>query len=306
MVKEAFDFVSIHYPFNQNTAIKIWRWDLYDKYIKYIQENSIYEAEVIMPSLSILNECDTLKYLKICPSIDAPEKYDFSPLYGRNIRYLHCTNRYGNGMKQIGVIDFSKIKGLESLSLEANRGTINYNLINTLKSLDIGAYKSLSGDISDLFCSKELDTLSIIGSSISSIKGIERSDKIKCVFLSRNRNLRDISALKLVKNSIRSLCIQYSPYLGDFTVLGELENLEKLEIRGIKNIHSLDFIENMKNLKTFIFDANIQDGDLTPCLNLQYVYTPYQRHHYNVNIKDLPKGIFAKGNESIEEWRRLE
>ena len=307
MVKrDKFDFVSIHYPFNKQTAIKIWIPELYEEYVQYIQDNDIQEAEVIMPSLSILHACPSLRYLKVCPSISSPDSFDFSPLYERPINFLHCINRHGDKMKKIGIIDFSRICGLESLSLEVNRGTINYNTIETLKSLDVGSYKSSSGDISNLFCSKQLDTLSVIGSTIYSLGGIEKSSSLQYLSLIRNRNLYDISALKKVKHSLKTLCIHYSPNIENYSVISELDHLEKLEIRGVKSIPSLNFVTKMHNLKTLVFDTNIQDGDLTPCLNLQYAFTPTQKKHYNVSVDKLPKGIYVRGNESIDEWRRLE
>ena len=50
---------------------------------------------------------------------------------------------------------------------------------------------------------------------------------------------------------------------------------------------------------------NVQNGDLSPCLNLSYVYCQKNRKHYNLKDKELPKGKYYRGNESIDEWRRL-
>ena len=61
----------------------------------------------------------------------------------------------------------------------------------------------------------------------------------------------------------------------------------------------------MKNLKTFIFNMNVKDGDLTPCLDLSYVSVK-NRKHYNLKDADLPKEQYVRGNETIEKWRRLE
>ena len=62
----------------------------------------------------------------------------------------------------------------------------------------------------------------------------------------------------------------------------------------------------MKNLKTFKFDMNVQDGDLTLCLDLSYVSSLKNRKHYNLKNNELPKGQYVRGNETIEQWRRLE
>jgi hypothetical protein len=62
----------------------------------------------------------------------------------------------------------------------------------------------------------------------------------------------------------------------------------------------------MKNLKTFFFDYNVLDGDLSYCLNVPNVCCDRVRKHYNLKDTDLPKGEFFAGNENIEEWRRIE
>ena len=141
---------------------------------------------------------------------------------------------------------------------------------------------------------------------IHSLEGIEQSEKMQCLYLYYNRSLKDISALANVKKTLKALRIENCPKLEDFSVLAELENLELLELTGKNTLPNLEFIKKMKNLKTFIFDMNILDGDLTPCLELSYVYSRKNRKHYNVKEKDMPKGKYVRGNEDIEMWRRFE
>ena len=88
--------------------------------------------------------------------------------------------------------------------------------------------------------------------------------------------------------------------------MGELENLELLELSGSNELPSLSFLKKMKRLKTFIFSMNVKDGDVTPCLGLSYVYSEKNRKHYNLKDIELPKGHYVRGNETIDEWRRLE
>jgi hypothetical protein len=51
---------------------------------------------------------------------------------------------------------------------------------------------------------------------------------------------------------------------------------------------------------------NVLDGDLSLCKNLSYVYSEIDRKHYSLKDALLPKGKYIRGNESIEEWRKLE
>lgn len=172
--------------------------------------------------------------------------------------------------------------------------------------MNAGSFKGENRDLTDLFCSKELDTLRLIQCGVYSLDGIETSEKIQCLYLDYNRSLRDISALEKVKKTLRLLRIDCCPKIEDFSVLGELENLELLELTGSNTLPDLNFIKRMKNLKTFVFNFNVSDGDLSPCLDLSYVYSDRNRKHYNIKDKDLPKNEYVRGNENIEEWRRLE
>ena len=47
----------------------------------------------------------------------------------------------------------------------------------------------------------------------------------------------------------------------------------------------------MPKLKFFSFvDTNIDDGDLTPCMRLEYAGTLNKRH-YNMKAEDLPRKL---------------
>lgn len=306
-MKENFKFTSIKYPFNKSDAIQVVaNNNTIDEYIGYINKRKIEQAEIIMPDLSILKKCQSLKYLKIYPSYDAVE-FDFSPLYQLSeVKMLNVGNEYGEHFQFCAEIDFAKIKGLIDLSFSHNGATLNYDKLHLLKSLSVGGFKGKRGDLSDLFCSKVLDTLELRECKVVSLDGIEISDEIQCLYIYHNRNLKDISALKKVKSTLKALRIVNCSKIEDFSVLAELENLELLELTGSNVLQNLHFIRKLESLKTFIFDMNVLDGDLTSCLNLSYVYCDKSKKHYNLKDKDLPKGKYIRGNESIEEWRRLE
>ena len=63
----------------------------------------------------------------------------------------------------------------------------------------------------------------------------------------------------------------------------------------------------MKKLKSFIFNVNIEDGDLSLCKNIDYAFSQKNRKHYNYKDDDLPKkssSDFGRNNE-IDEWRKV-
>lgn len=76
--KAKIDFDSIIYPFDKKTAIHVWRPELYDEYVRYINKHRLTQAKIVMPSLDILYDCPTLQYLHIHPRFDSPDEYDFN------------------------------------------------------------------------------------------------------------------------------------------------------------------------------------------------------------------------------------
>lgn len=317
ILREGFAFKSITHPLNILDAIVIRSipaptpqhelggisTKTLEEHIDFINANKIEKISINSESIDFITKCPSLKYFSITPTDNSDNNFDYSPLYDMpQVKSLGCSTRYGKREELSTSIDCSKLKGLESLFVNGN-GFKNFEQIHTLKSLKFFYYDIY--DLSDAFCSTILDTLSITKGKFSSLNGIEKSEKLQCLYLYYNHSLQDISALAKVKKSLKALHIENSSKISDFSVLGELENLEHLFLIGSNELPNLDFLKTMKNLKTFVFSMNVQNGDLSPCLNLSYVYCQKNRKHYNLKDKELPKGKYYRGNESIDEWRRL-
>ena len=272
--------------------------------VEFINRYRIEKALIIAENIDFITMCPTLKHLRIIPADSSADEFDYSPLYKMSqIKSLQCSTIYGFREEFSTCIDCAKINGLEDIHI-ANFGYKNFNTVETLKGLSLSNYEKM--DMSEAFSSSILDTLSIFQSKIITLEGIQKSQKMQCLYLYYNRSLQDISVLKKVKRTLRALRIENCPKINDFSVLRELENLELLELSGSNELPSLGFLKKMKNLKTFIFNMNVKDGDLTPCLDLSYVYSEKNRKHYNLKDTELPKAQYVRGNETIEKWRRLE
>lgn len=272
--------------------------------VEFINRYRIEKALIIAENIDFITMCPTLKHLRIIPADSSADEFDYSPLYKMSqLKSLQCSTIYGFREEFSTCIDCAKINGLEDIHI-ANFGYKNFNTVETLKGLSLANYEKR--DMSEAFSSSILDTLSIFQSKIITLEGIQKSQRMQCLYLYYNRSLQDISALKKVKRTLRALRIENCPKINDFSVLGELENLELLELSGNNELPSLSFLKKMKNLKTFIFNMNVKDGDLTPCLDLSYVYSEKNRKHYNLKDTELPKTQYVRGNETIEKWRRLE
>lgn len=272
-----------------------------EEHVMYINSMQLEKASIFASDLKFLRYTPTLKYLSIALCNEDGD-IDYSSIYEMpQIKSLAIGNYDFTPLRKS--IDYSKINGLEDLYI-SGKGHTNYENIETLKSLTIE--EGGCEDLNSIFTSQYLDTLYMIKCGLHSLDGIENSKKMQCLYLHYNRSLRDINALSKVKKTLRALRIENCPKIEDFSVLGELENLELLELTGKNSLPDLQFIKKMKNLKTFVFDMNVMDGDLSPCLDLSYVHSRKNRKHYNVKDKEMPRGKYVRGNESIELWRRME
>ena len=214
--------------------------------IEYINRYRVEKALIVAENIDFITMCPTLKHLRIIPADSSANKFDYSPLYKMpQIKSLQCSTVYGFREEFSTCIDCAKINGLEDIHI-ANSGYENFNTVETLKGLSLSNYEKR--DISEVFSSSILDTLSIFQSKIITLEGIQKSQKMQCLYLYYNRSLQDISALKKVKRTLRALRIENCPKINDFSVLGELENLELLQLSGSNTLPSLDFLKTMKNL----------------------------------------------------------
>lgn len=310
-------FVPVTFPYNKPDGILLENLKLGDL-IDYIQKNQIKKAYLFqIVDYGFLKECPDLEHIAIEFSLPFSEysncakkgskivmQYDLSPLYSLSkLKTLSAWENEEPFMQTNISIDVSRLVNLQSLTSDYSY-LYNLEKMKGLKLLNLYHYSK--ENLLDLPLIGELETFKLTFSKLQDFTGIEKAESLQCLYLHHNRLLKDISSLKSLKRSLKALRIENCPKIEDFSVLAELENLELLEICGNNTLPSLSFIKSMKNLKTFVFNVNVEDGDLSHCLDLSYVYSEKNRKHYNLKDKDLPKGTYVRGNENIEEWRRLE
>lgn len=310
-------FVPVTFPYNKPDGILVE--NKYDENIaNYINSKSITKVYLQhLHDFSFLQNCVNVEHLSI--ELQLPEseyskcerignsiikEYKLDSLYSlKKLKSLSIGENEVPFIKSKVCINLSKLSTLQYLSCQYSYVT-EIHTLNKLSVLRLSGYNK--ENLCSICSSKNLNTLYLNFSKIESLNGIEQFEKIQCLYLHYNRRLRDISSLSKVKQSLRALRIENCSSIEDFSVLGELENLELLELSGNNQLPNLDFLKTMKNLKTFVFNINVLDGNLTPCLDLSYVFSAKNRKHYNLKDKDLPKGLYVRGNESIEEWQRIE
>ena len=315
--RDGIPFIPVTFPANRPDGIIIEDLQI-QQLIDYVNKNNLKKAYIQnVHNYEFLKECIGLEHIRLQLRLpfsdygDLQKKgeryikvYDVDALYSLvNLKSLEIIDTENPIITSKMSVDLSRFSKLEYYSGEYGY-ICNLGQAKHLKFISFSHYKK--ADLSELRDLEQLDTIEMVQSGLCSLDGCERLKKLQCLYLHYNRRLSDISALREVKDSLRALRIENCPKIKDFSVLGELENLELLELTGSNELPNLDFIKTMKNLKTFTFTMNVLDGDLSPCLNLSYVYSEKNRKHYNIKDAMLPKNAYVRGNEDIEEWRRRE
>lgn len=307
-------FVAVTYPFNRHDALLVENLHV-DEMISYIKHQNITKAYIQnFAELNFLQDCPSLQHIAIelripfqnYSQLRAKSKiaYDFSPLAEMsNLVSLDLRDNERPGSKAVGCLDISKLISLQQYSGEY-KFVKNLSLGTQLKTLRLIRYDKF--DISEISNLKQIDTLHFSFSKLHTLGGCGELPQLQCLYLHNNRLLSDISDLKYCSKSLRALRIENCSNIQDYSALYSLSNLELLEISGNGSIPSLHFVDMMPNLKTLVFSINVEDGDLSPCDHLQWVYSEKNKRHYNRKDADLPKIKYHRGNENIIEWRRLE
>lgn len=310
-------FVPVTFPNNIADGILINNQNANES-VRYIQKANSKKAYLSgITRFDILNPCTSLQHLYIelkLPSSFINEcktrgnkslyTFDCSPLYHlSNLLSLEISAFERPNTKIDFFIDLSNFRKLQYYSGDYTF-IQNIESSTTLKSLILHKYKCT--DLTNFSLLSNLDTLELTFSKINTLNGLQYLSNLKCLYLKYNKNLSDISSLREIKNTLTALRIENCPNITDFSTLKGMEHLELLELSGSNHLPDLSFLSHMPKLKTFIFSMNVCNGNLSPCQSLQYVYSEKNRRHYNLRDAELPKGVFYHGNESVEEWRRLE
>lgn len=259
--------------------------------IELINQNGLEKAIIIGNDISFIKQCPSLKYVKIYPSSDCLSGFDYSPLYEMpRIKYLSCATEYGEKWKCKTTIDYSKIRGLEELSL-AGYGHLNYQRIPSLLKLCLDNQKIDSFESFDL---PNLKQLRVTSCTNTSINGIEHFPKLQRLSLAYMKKLHDISALGSVSKTLRSLYLGSCPKIDSFDCLKQMHQIEFLELIGNNEISNLDFLNDMSHIQLLRLTMNVLDGNLSQCRKIPYVDIK-GRKHYNCKNKDLQKIIPSQG-----------
>lgn len=267
-----------------------------EEHIALINTMKLDKATIIAEDLDFLPRCPSLRHISIQFSKGADRELDFSPLYELpQVESVHIAAPNMGLTKGPAIhIDFTRLHGLRSVSVGTN-DVYNYHLVPTLEEL-WHSNDRRHRNLTEISCSPHLKRLDLLCCSTKSLEGIGRFP-LQQVNLSYLRGLEDISALSGCADTLRALSIDACGRVRDFSCLHDLHNLECLHLMGGQVLPDLSFLRKMPKLRIFTFSMTVEDGDLTPCLEVPYVWCAKGKKHYNLKDRDLPKDESYPGFE---------
>ncbi|MCM1500889.1 MAG: hypothetical protein NC124_20720 [Clostridium sp.] len=247
-----------------------------EKYISYIKKykvKGVYLCSIYfdLKNIDFLNHCNSIEKINLnCSSID-----DYSGLYYlQNLKELIL-------QESRGVVDLGRISQLEMLIIDMkNKSITGLDKMEHLESLTLYHYNPKSRDLTELRLRSAIRSLSLVQSSIETLKGCEKFihlEVLECYYLSK---LCDIRYIQSNAKTLQVLKFEVCKKIRNHEVIAELCGLEQLMFTNCGDISSIQFIEDMPQLRSFTFmKTNIIDGNLYPCERLEYVAFSNKKHY---------------------------
>ncbi|UJF28467.1 hypothetical protein L0M13_09250 [Planococcus sp. 107-1] len=244
--------------------------------IQYIQTHQIKRVKV-----TDYYEESQIDFLRECPSI---ESFLLQGPYVKNVSGLY----HLKGLKFLSIndtapslsIDFSQLTGVEEINGTLPPKAAALDSLIHLKKIRIWGYKPKGKDLKEFTEMKALEDLELINSNIISLEEIQGLKKLHRLGLFRMRNLGDISAIQQLSGNLKDLDIESAKKIADFSPIGKVQSLEYLALNNCGTIPSIRFITQLPHLKGVRFwDSTVEDGDVSPCLQLDYAYFTNKKHY---------------------------
>jgi hypothetical protein len=232
------------------------------------------------PDLSFLARFPWVKHLTIMNS----EMIDISAVSSlAQLRFLILSGR----TKQL--LDLANFPLLEELRIEWWRKLRFSDSMESLRVLSLSHYAPASGDLTGLPQIPQLDDLDLVQASNLTLSGIERFPEIRRLTVAYFPKLVDLSPLTAFADGVLEI-LEFGncPKLAHHDQVRVIRSLRRLAFNKCGEIPSLSFLNELPALESFSFvNTNIIDGDLTPCLRLQFAGF-FNKRHYSHRDSDFP------------------
>lgn len=264
--------------------------------IAYIQEHQIINVDLSY-------ELDQVDFLSECPDIErvslgGEDLKDVSGLYHLNNLKSLSINEIRSSLE----IDFQRIPSLEVLYGQLPLKAKGIGTLKNLKEMRLWGYKPKTKNLEQFSDLKNLESLELIQSNITSLLGAEGLESLEKLGLFYLRSFYDLKIIKYLTTSLRILEIENCKKIGDFTPIADLKSLEKLFMMDCGELASIQFVNQLPRLKLLAFGGTIVlDGDLYPCERIEEVYFT-QKKHYTHRLKEYT-AVRKKETEIMTAWQ---
>ena len=159
----------------------------------------------------------------------------------------------------------------------------------SLRALSLSHYAPASGDLTGLPAIPKLEDLDLVQSRNLTLSGVNRFPGLKRMTIAYFPRLVDLSPLiAFADGALEVLEFANCPNLTHHDQVKVIQSLRRLAFNKCGEIPSLRFLDDFLALESFSFvDTNILDGDLTPCLRLQFAGF-LDKRHYSHRSSDFP------------------
>ncbi|WBW97206.1 hypothetical protein [Oceanirhabdus sp. W0125-5] len=246
-----------------------------EQYLNYIKNNEI--SSIYISSLYFLEDnidflLDLIFVKKINISATSIKNYD-GLKHLKNLKELILSNLNTK-------VDLSNNIFLETLSIDLDKKIVGLEKLSSLKKFKIWKYKPKSRNLTELSNLSSIEELTVTQSTITSLKGCGKFKNLKKLELNYINKLEFIDQLELNADILKSLRIDNCKKIKNHNYVSCLKELELLSFCDCDKISTIEFIRNLPKLKQFMFvNTNVIDGDLSPCLGLEYVGFSNKRHY---------------------------
>ncbi|PEM28492.1 hypothetical protein CN582_13930 [Bacillus wiedmannii] len=258
-----------------------------DEYVDFINTNNftdvyINDLRYSLNHISFLERCPQIESLHISSTYIT----DYSALYKlKNLKSLALEEP----QVPLNVTALESYTNLEELHIQWNNNITGFESCPNLKELYIWKYKPKQKNLEELMSLQKLEKLSITHGNINSLKGCRAFSKLKHLEINYLRNLEHIDEIENNASTLTYIEFDHCSKMKNHDYLRYLTELETVILSGCGNIQNLQFVKELPKLKLLSFvDSTIVDGNLEPCVGIDFVGFNNKRH-YSHKFNELHK-----------------
>jgi protein phosphatase 1 regulatory subunit 7 len=219
---------------------------------------------------------------------------DFSTLYE-----MPCLKKLVMDISLKKPLDLSRFD-LEELSINWSKKIIGLGTLVNVRKLSLSGYRSSSRNLMEFKNMRNLEELELVKGNIGSLKGLKKINKLKKLTLVNLNSLHSLSSSESKSDSITDIEIKGCHKINDIEYVACFKNVSRLVLDRIGKVPSLKFVAHMEHLSYFVILATeIEDGDLTPCLGIDYVQFDERSWYSHSNAEFKKANGLAKKNKKL-------